>query len=92
MTDQMIRTLIQQQRIETALDISMLVLILIAIMAGVVFTIQFLRRKRVQRVATVCCVAALLALVSGMALDRVRAHHRLTIDQAVTKDILALWR
>jgi hypothetical protein len=92
MTDQMILTLIEQQRIETALEIGMLVLMLIAIAAGAVFAIQFLRRKRVQRVTTVFCVAALLALACNVVLDHVEAHRQLTIDRAVTKDILALWR
>jgi hypothetical protein len=63
MTDQMNTILIQQQRIETALEIGMLVLMLIAVTAGAAFAIQFLRRKRIQRLAMVFCVAALLALV-----------------------------
>ena len=92
MTDQTIRTLIQQQRIETALEAGMLVLVLIAIMAGAVVAIEFLRGRYVRRVAAVFCVAALLALVSSVALDRLRSHHRLTIDQGITEDILALWR
>ena len=92
MTDQMSTTLIQQQRIETALEIGILVLMLIAITAGAVFATQFLRRRCVQRVATVFCVAALVALICNVMLDRVEAHRQLTIDRAVQSDILALWR
>lgn len=93
MTDQMIATLVQLQRTGEVLEIGMVVLMSITLIAGVVLTTQFLRRQvSSQRVTTVSCVAALLALLSGVALNRVRANYQLTIERAMTGDFLALWR
>lgn len=84
MTDQMIDTLIQQRRIETTLDVTFAIVMLIALATGVHLVVAMLRRRPIsRRIAVFAICAVLLGVVSQAA--RVRTERQ--IQQAVERAI-----